>query len=110
MMIGLEIIMSKIIQIIVKGEQVIGLTDNGNLAYFDDNLNAFKLRGRSEVFDHNHQICTINPEINARKAATEAITQKPQPKISKNKDLIIHIITAVLAAILFAVFYFIFFR
>lgn len=67
----------KIVQLISKGEQILGLTETGHLAVFDDNLNAFKIRGKSEVYNQQHEVVTINPVVSARKMAIE-IQNKPE--------------------------------
>lgn len=98
----------QIVQIVVKGEQVLGLTSSGNLAVFDDNLNAFKIRGRAEVFNQNHEVCTVNPIIMAREAAIKA------PGIGKIEDekesivtvlLVVSAIVALLVLIAFMIGY-----
>lgn len=46
----------RIIQIAVKGEQLIGITATGHLARFDENLGAWIIRGKAEVLDSNNKV------------------------------------------------------
>jgi hypothetical protein len=46
----------RIVQITVKGEQLIGITATGHLARFDENLGAWIIRGKAEVLDSNNKI------------------------------------------------------
>lgn len=87
----------KVVQVIVKGEQVMGLTDSGHLAVFDDNLNAFKIRGKSEVFDRDHKVVLSSVSVTPRAMATASHEGKLQPKKKDRVDL-----TLVAMAITFA--------
>lgn len=83
----------KVVQVIVKGEQVLGLTDSGHLAVFDDNLNAFKIRGKSEVFDRDHKVVLSSVEVTPRLLAMGKYSSESAKK-DKETDWVIWLILA----------------
>lgn len=59
----------QIVQVIVKGERILGLTGSGHLARFDDNLNVWVIQAKPEVFNAQNELITTNNIINARAMA-----------------------------------------
>lgn len=59
----------KIVQVIIKGDKVMGLTDSGHLARFDDNLNVWIIQAKPDVFTAQNELVTTNNVPNARAMA-----------------------------------------
>jgi hypothetical protein len=73
----------KIVQVIVKDSQILGLTASGHLARFDENMNSWVIRSKCDVLDSNNKVviayATNTPEVNARAMASEAISSQKEP-------------------------------
>jgi hypothetical protein len=54
----------KVIQVFLKGDQVIGITETGYLARFDENLGVWITRGRPDVLDSNSQVVVNHVTVN----------------------------------------------
>lgn len=59
----------QIVQVIVKGERILGLTAAGHLARFDENLNVWIIQAKAEVYNSQNELVTTNNIPNARAMA-----------------------------------------
>lgn len=60
----------QIVQVVIKGDRIIGLTASGHLARFDENLNVWIIQAKPEVFTAQNELVTTNNVPNARAMAS----------------------------------------